>query len=84
MADTPVQPIFLGNGLEPAASVSGCFNAAQQQHAAIPEREMKHRNNLRLCLGQEVDQQITAGNQIQMRKGWIGKQVLHGEYHECP
>ena len=45
---------------------------------------MEDRDHFFLGLGAQVDQKISAGNQIEARKGGVGQHILHRENHNPP
>ena len=59
-ADVSIDPLRLGDHLEPAIDIADGLRAAEQQNAALAQREMEHRDDLRLCLGTQIDQEIAA------------------------
>ncbi len=80
-ADLPIDPLRLGDRLEPVVETAHRLGAAEQQNAALAEREMEQQKNLFLRLGAQIDQQIAAGDQVEARERRIGQHILHREHH---
>ena len=59
-ADVPVDPLRLGDHFETAVDVAHRLRAAEQKNAALAQRKMEERDDLRLCLGAQIDQKIAA------------------------
>ena len=54
---------------EAAVSLADRLRAAQEQHAALAQREMEHGDDFRLRLRAQIDQQIAAGHEIERENG---------------
>src|SRR5205823_4003434 len=57
------------------------FGGAEDENAALAQREMEHRQNLRLHFRTQIDQNIAARHEIEPRERRIGQQILSGENH---
>ncbi len=79
--DVPIEPLRLGDHLEAAVGVADRLRAAKKQNAALAQREMEKRDDLRLRLGAQIDQKIAARNQVEARERRIGQHILHREDH---
>jgi len=51
VADLPIDPLLLGNRLKPVVDTAHCLGAAEEENAALAEREMEQQNYLLLSLG---------------------------------
>ena len=72
-------PLRLRNHLEaPVGRIHG-LRAAEQQNAALAQRKMERREHPRLRFRPQVDQQIAARNQVEVRKWRICQNILDGE-----
>ncbi len=76
-ADTAIKTLRLRDDLEPAVDVPRRFRTAEQEQAALPEREMEQRNDFRLRLLAEVDQEVAAGNEVDLREWRVDEHILH-------
>ena len=65
VADLPIDSLRLGDWLEPAVEAAHRLGTAEHQNAALAEREMEQQKNLLLRLGAQIDQQVTAGDQVE-------------------
>ena len=77
----PVQPFGLRDDLETAVDLARCFRVAQKQYSAVAQREVKHRDHLRLRFRQQIDQQIAARHQVDAGERRVGQHILHREDH---
>jgi hypothetical protein len=82
VADLPIDPLRLGDWLEPIVEAAHRLGAAEYQNTALAEREMEQQKNLLLRLGAQIDQEVTAGNQVQARERRIGQHILRREDHD--
>ena len=80
-ANAPVNAPFLGDRLEQVGLPANRLRRAQEQVASLFESEVQEGDDLLLHLRLEVDQQVAATDQIQLGKGGVGDQVLHGKRH---
>ena len=64
MADLPIDPLRLGDRLEPVVETAHRLRVAEHQNAAFAEREVEQQKNLLLRLGAQIDQEVTAGDQV--------------------
>ena len=80
--DMPVKSFRFGDHLETSIGFAGGLRTAKQQNPALSQGEMEHRDDLRLRVGPQIDQQIAAGHQIDAGKRRVGQHVLHGEDHQ--
>ena len=82
--DMPVNPLRFRDHFESSVDFTGRFRTAKQQNATLTQREMEQRDDPRLRVGPQIDQQIAARNQVDARKWRIGQHVLHGENDQSP
>ena len=59
-----IDPPFLGDRLKEVIALPDGFSTAQKQMSALTQGEMTQRDNPFLCIGIQIDEQITAGNQV--------------------
>ncbi len=83
-ADVPVQARGLLDQLEPAVPLADRLGAAQQQGAALLEREVEQGDRLGLRLRPQVDHQVAARHEVEPGERRVRQQVLHREHHRCP
>src|SRR5438046_1145891 len=55
------------------------LGGAQKQIAASPQRKMEQRNDPILQIGVQIDQQVTAGNQIDARERSVLDEIMRRE-----
>ena len=77
----PVDPLRLGDHLEAVTEAAGRLRVAQNQSATIAKRKVEKRDDLRLCLRRQIDQEVSTGNQVETGERRIGEQILHREDH---
>ncbi len=78
--DMTIKALGLCNGLEPVLGFPDCLGSAEHQDAALAQRKVEQRDDLRLRLGIEINQEIAAGDEVDPRKGRVRKDILDGEY----
>ena len=57
----------------------GALGRAQEQETARTQCEVKHLQNFTLHFAIQVDQQVAANDQVNLRKGRIGQQAVFGK-----
>src|SRR5690348_12807644 len=80
----PEDPLPLGDRLEPVAEVAGGFGSAENEDAALTEREMEQRDHLPLHLGAQVNQHVATRYEVEARERRIDQQILRREHHHFP
>ena len=78
----PINPVRLGDRLEPVAELRDRLGPAEEQDAAVAQREIEQSQDLLLRLRLQIDQQIAAGHQVEARKRRIGQHILRRKYHQ--
>ena len=81
LVEAAEQACLVVDGLEQVAEIADGFGAAEQQQAIAVERVIKQRQQFLLQLRPEVDQQVAAGEDVELCEGRIGDDVLRREYH---
>ena len=81
VADLPIDPLRLGDRLEPVVEAAHRLGAAEHQNAALAEREMEQQKDLLLRFGAQIDQEVTARDQVETRERRIGQHILRREDH---
>ncbi|MNV12963.1 hypothetical protein D3C71_1035900 [compost metagenome] len=76
-----VDAIALVHHLEQARAGVGRFRTAQEQVAARLEGKVEHLQHVLLYVTIQVDQQVAATDQVQLRKGRVAQDVVDGEQH---
>ncbi len=79
--DMAVNPFGPRDHLEAAVGAANRLGASEQKDPAIAQGEMEQGNHPGLGLGQQIDQQIPAGNEVEAREGRVGEHILYGEHH---
>ncbi len=64
---------------EQLRSGGGAFCASEQQESSGPERVVKDREHVALCGVIQIDEQIAATDQVEVREGRIPGDVMTGE-----
>jgi hypothetical protein len=80
--DMPVDPVRLGERLEPISDIGRRLGAAEDQNAALAEGKIKQPEDLLLGFRAQVDEEIATGDQVEAREWWIGQDIVNGKYHE--
>jgi hypothetical protein len=83
-SNTPVKSGGLGNGLEASGSFTDRFGIAKHEHATRSQREVEQGRNFSLRLRPEIDQQVSARNQIEAGEWWVCQQVLDRKHNDRP
>lgn len=78
--DPPVDTPLLGYRCEKRLLLSDRLRASEKKKATIRQGKMEQPHQPILIIRLDVDQQVSAGNQVDVGKGWIGHQVLGREY----
>ena len=78
-ANAPVNAPFLGDRLEQVSLPSDRLRRAQEQGASLFESKVQEGDDLLLRLRFEVDQNVSATDQVHLGKGGIGEQILSRE-----
>jgi hypothetical protein len=78
---TTVEATFLVDHAEQRLLLEDAFGLAEEQVGARVECVMEHRQQPCLQLALEINQDITATDQVQAKKGRILHQILTGEDH---
>ena len=79
-ADASIDALRFGDDGEPAIGDPDCLGVADQQKAAFAQGEMEDGDDLRLRLGQKVDQKVPARNEVETRERRVRQHVLHREH----
>ena len=74
-----IEAPLLGEGLKQIAMMADIFTAAKQQKPTGFQSKVEHPYKPFLQLRLEVDQQVTATNQVEFGKRRISNQILFGE-----
>ena len=78
-ADMPVDPLVFGDWLEVVTLVAHAFRGAEKQDAAFAQGKMEQRKGLLLNLAAQIDEKVTAADEIEAREWRIGDQIMDGE-----
>jgi len=71
--------IPLVSGLEQFGAAGDALGRTEEQEAAGAKRVVEERHELLLEIGAEIDEDIPAGNEIELRKGRIADEAVLGE-----
>jgi hypothetical protein len=77
----PIDPPFLRNRLEQVDVRADALRRSKDQATAFVQGEMQELNQFVLHVRLEIDQQIAAAHQVELRKRGIAEYVLLGEQH---
>ena len=78
-ADAPEDAPFLGDRLEQVDVPANRLRRAQEEEASLVEGKMQERDDLLLDLRLQVDQQVSADDEIEFGERRVGDQVLAGK-----
>src|SRR5712672_3914377 len=79
MTDMPIYALVLGDRLETVGGAPHGFRRAQKQDAAITQGKMEQRENFALSLGAQIDEKVTAADEVEARERRIGQQIMDGK-----
>src|SRR6185437_10322710 len=80
--DMPVDPVRLGEGLEPITDIGHSLGAAEDQNTALAEGKIKQQEDLLLGFRAQVNEEIATGDQVEARERRIGQDIVNGKHHE--
>jgi hypothetical protein len=55
------------------------LGSAEEQEAAGPQGKVEHLEDFALHFAIQIDQQVAANNQVDLREGRVGQQAVFGE-----
>ncbi|MCE3285718.1 MAG: hypothetical protein K0R70_1974, partial [Steroidobacteraceae bacterium] len=80
MRQPPEDAPFLAQGFEQAVRSAQGLAVAEEQVAALAQREMQHREHAPLHVRLEVDEQVATGAEVDPRERRVTQQVLRSEH----
>src|SRR5438270_3389507 len=76
--------LFLVDRDEQVAMLGDVLRGPEEQVATLPQGEVEHRNDLRLELAAQIDEEVAAGNQIDARERGVASDAVCREYAHLP